>query len=96
MCVLQLLQPYASLRAYASHLKYLRKIVQNFKFRSLSTYKAFFFNGEIWGREKAGHFKNTGRGGGQMVSMLAFYSDDPSSSPAEVNDFSCVKIELLE
>ena len=24
-----------------------------------------------------------GRGGGQVVSMLAFYSDDPSSNPAE-------------
>ena len=24
-----------------------------------------------------------GRGGGQMVSVLAFYSDDPSSNPAE-------------
>ena len=24
-----------------------------------------------------------GRGGGQVVSLLAFYSDDPSSNPAE-------------
>ena len=24
-----------------------------------------------------------GRGGGQVVSVLAFYSDDPSSNPAE-------------
>ena len=32
-----------------------------------------------------------GRGGGQVVSVLAFYSDDPSSNPAEVYNFS-VKI----
>jgi len=31
------------------------------------------------------------RGGGQVVSVLAFYSDDPSSNPAEVYNFS-VKI----
>ena len=29
-----------------------------------------------------------GRGGGQVVSVLAFYSDDPSSNPAEVCNFS--------
>ena len=29
-----------------------------------------------------------GRGGGQSVSVLAFYSDDPSSNPAEVYNFS--------
>ena len=29
-----------------------------------------------------------GRGGGQVVSVLAFYSDDPSSNPAEVYNFS--------
>ena len=34
-----------------------------------------------------------GRGGGQVVSMLAFYSDDPSSNPAEVYNFS-VKLLL--
>ena len=28
--------------------------------------------------------KQMGRGGGQVVSMLAFYSNDPSSNPAEV------------
>ena len=28
-----------------------------------------------------------GRGGGQVVSVLAFYSDDPSSNPAEANNF---------
>ena len=28
-----------------------------------------------------------GRGGGQVVSMLAFYSDDPSSNPADVPSF---------
>ena len=26
--------------------------------------------------------KSVGRGGGQVVSMLAFYSDNPSSNPA--------------
>ena len=30
-----------------------------------------------------------GRGGGQVVRMLAFYSDDPSSNPAEDYSFSC-------
>ena len=29
----------------------------------------------------------SGRGGGQMVSVLAFYSDDPSSNPAEFTVF---------
>ena len=28
-----------------------------------------------------------GRGGGQVVSVLAFYSDDPSSNLAEANNF---------
>ena len=36
---------------------------------------------------------NLGRGGGQVVSVLAFYSDDPSSNPAEVYNFS-VKLLL--
>ena len=36
-----------------------------------------------------------GRGGGQVVSVLAFYSDDPSSNPAEVYNFS-VKLLLKE
>ena len=34
-----------------------------------------------------------GRGGGQVVSVLAFYSDDPSSNPTEVYKFS-VKLLL--
>ena len=34
-----------------------------------------------------------GRGGGQVVSVLAFYSEDPSSNPAEVYNFS-VKIVI--
>ena len=34
-----------------------------------------------------------GRGGGQVFSVLAFYSDDPSSNPAEVYNFS-VKLIL--
>ena len=29
-----------------------------------------------------------GRGGGQVVSVLALYSDDPSTNPAEVCNFS--------
>ena len=33
-----------------------------------------------------------GRGGGQVVSVLAFYSDDPSSNPAEAKKR---KIELI-
>ena len=28
-----------------------------------------------------------GRGGGQVVSVLAFYSDDPSSNPADDYSF---------
>ena len=34
-----------------------------------------------------------GCGGGQVVSVLAFYSDNPSSNPAEVYNFS-VKLLL--
>ena len=34
-----------------------------------------------------------GCGGGQVVSVLAFYSDNPSSNPAEVYNFS-VKLFL--
>ena len=30
-----------------------------------------------------------GRGGNQVVSTLAFYSDDPSLNPAEVYSFFC-------
>ena len=33
------------------------------------------------------------RGGGQVVNILAFYSDDPSSNPAEVYNFS---VKLLK
>ena len=29
-----------------------------------------------------------GRGGGQVVSVLALYSDDPSSNPADVYSYS--------
>ena len=36
---------------------------------------------------------NKGCGGGLVVSVLAFYSDDPSSIPAEVYNFS-VKLLL--
>ena len=31
-----------------------------------------------------------GRGGGQDVSVLDFYSDDPSSIPSEVYSFFCI------
>ena len=34
-----------------------------------------------------------GRDGGQVVSVLAFYSDNPSLNPAEICDFS-VKLSL--
>ena len=33
-----------------------------------------------------------GRSSGQVVGMLAFYSDDPSSNPAEACSFYSVKI----
>ena len=39
------------------------------------------------------HLGSKGRGGGQVVSVLALYSDDPSSYPAEVYNFS-VKLLL--
>ena len=34
-------------------------------------------------------FQIMGCGGGLVVSVLAFYSDDPSSIPAEVYNFFC-------
>ena len=33
-------------------------------------------------------FKKMGRGGCQVVSVLTFYSDDPSSNPTEAYSFS--------
>ena len=33
--------------------------------------------------------RSVGRGGGLVVSVLAFYSDEPSSIPAEVYIFFC-------
>ena len=33
-------------------------------------------------------FINLGHGGGQVVSVLAYYSDDPCSSPIEAYSFS--------
>ena len=33
--------------------------------------------------------QNKGCGGGLVVSVLAFYSDDPSSIPAEIYNFFC-------
>ena len=32
----------------------------------------------------------SGHGGGQVVSVLAFYSDNPSSNPAGVDNFSVI------
>ena len=32
------------------------------------------------------------RGGGQVVSVLTFYSSDPSLTPAETYSFFCIKI----
>ena len=42
-------------------------------------------------QQKLGSFEHIslGRGGGQVVSVLAFYSNDPSSNPAEAYSFSC-------
>ena len=38
-----------------------------------------------------------GRGGGIMVSILAFYSDDPSSNPADnLNNFQYKKTKTNE
>ena len=37
-----------------------------------------------------------GRGGGLVVSALAFYSDDPSSNPAEAYSFFCKMFEMNE
>ena len=34
------------------------------------------------------HKDRSGHGGGQLVSMLAFYSDDPNWNPAEVYNLS--------
>ena len=33
-----------------------------------------------------------GRGGVQVVSVLAFFSDDPSSNPAEAYSFFSIKL----
>ena len=35
-----------------------------------------------------------GRGGGQMVSVLAFYSDDPSSNTAESKQHFMIIIQV--
>ena len=36
-------------------------------------------------------FVVVGRGGGQVVSVLAFYSDDPSPNPVVAYNFFCIK-----
>ena len=43
--------------------------------------------------EKIATKQSKGCGGGQVVSVLAFYSDDPSSNPAKVSYYSvnCLK-----
>ena len=38
--------------------------------------------------QSSNKFESWGRGGGQVVSMLTFYSDDPSLNPAEAYSFS--------
>ena len=35
-----------------------------------------------------------GRGGGQVVSVLPFYSNDPSLNPAEVYNFSVKRTKI--
>ena len=37
-----------------------------------------------------------GRGGGQVVSVLAFFSDDPSSNPAEAYSYFLQNLGLKE
>ena len=37
-----------------------------------------------------------GRGGGQVVRVLAFYSDDPGSNPADAYSFFCKKLCLKQ
>ena len=44
-------------------------------------------NHTIWNSQSKNF--NSGCGGGLVVSVLAFYSDDPSSIPAEVYNFFC-------
>ena len=41
-------------------------------------------------------FKKMGRGGCQVVSVLTFYSDDPSPNPAEVHSSLFFKIVWKE
>ena len=36
---------------------------------------------------KSGFVRIHGRDGGQVVSVLSFYSDDPSTNPAEAYSF---------
>ena len=42
---------------------------------------------KIFSYNLAQNLLNMGRGGGQVVSVLAFYSEDPSSNPAEVYSY---------
>ena len=40
--------------------------------------------------------RSKGRSGGQVVSVLAFYSDDLSSNPADAHSFFCKMFEKNE
>ena len=35
------------------------------------------------------YYSHLGRGGGQVVSVLAYYFSDPSSNPAKAKSFFC-------
>ena len=41
----------------------------------------------IWSHCRCKALNSLGRGGGHVVSVLVFYSDDPSSNPAEAYSF---------
>ena len=49
------------------------------------------FSGTIRGDCSTKNDTQAGRGGGQVVSVLAFSSEDPSSNPADVYSFFPVK-----
>ena len=51
----------------------------------------YFSRMNEWTFEKSNLVLCCGRSGGQVVSVLAFYSDDPSSNPAEAYSISIWK-----
>ena len=63
--------------------------------RDLASF-ALLFSEPVWRHLKVKGYKNWSKlGRGQVVSVVAFYSDDPSSNPAEVYRFdsvNCLKI----